>query len=424
MISSNSLEYIIDKNYIYKNPFEEIKELLKENEKIKLVVLPQYVPYGFQLAKELNENGLATYDEELKIERNFKEGKRKTKIYISIKRKSDTNEFFFGKEHYHKNIFENIKNYLKNHEKVKIVAKTGEVGIAFKVAKELVSQGIAEYDEELKLSRNYKAGKGNTQVYISLRKKPEIKEYLIKKNDEFCEIVEDIKELLKNNDKIAMIAFPGEVDTAFKAAQKLVDEGLSINDDELRITKNIKDQKGKIIINISSKKGIQVSKPNINTISIQKNSSYDNIIKKDVDLLQKNSKLNLETQTTEIAEELHNNRIDIYNNQLKIERNIRDGNGKTESLILIKDKGKIKEYEIEKNVTNEKIVKDIKELLKDYDKIELVALTDRVGSAFTAAKVLHDEGIATFDEELKIKRNFKEGKGKTKAFISLKKIDK
>ena len=221
-----------------------------------------------------------------------------------------------------------------------------------------------------------------------------------------------------------MIAFPGEVDTAFKAAQKLVDEGLAINDDELRITKNIKDQKGKIIINISSKKGIQVSKPNINTISIQKNSSYDNIIKKDVDLLQKNSKLNLETQTTEIAEELHNNRIDTYNNQLKIERNIRDGNGKTESLILIKDKGNIKEYEIEKNVTNEKIVKDIKELLKDYDKIELVALTDRVGSAFTVAKVLHDEGIATFDEELKIKRNFKEGKGKTKAFISLKKIDK
>ena len=424
MISSNSLEYIIDKNYIYKNPFDEIKELLKENEKIKLVVLPQYVPYGFQLAKELNENGLATYDEELKIERNFKEGKRKTKIYISIKRKSDTNEFFFGKEHYHKNIFENIKNYLKNHEKVKIVAKTGEVGIAFKVAKELVSQGIAEYDEELKLSRNYKAGKGNTQVYISLRKKPEIKEYLIKKNDEFSEIVEDIKELLKNNDKIAMIAFPAEVDTAFKAAQKLVDEGLAINDDELRITKNIKDQKGKIIIKISSKKGIQVSKPNINTISIQKNSSYDNIIKKDVDLLQKNSKLNLETQTTEIAEELHNNRIDTYNNQLKIERNIRDGNGKTESLILIKDKGNIKEYEIEKNMTNEKIVKDIKELLKDYDKIELVALTDRVGSAFTAAKVLHDKGIATFDEELKIKRNFKEGKGKTKAFISLKKIDK
>ena len=69
-------------------------------------------------------------------------------------------------------------------------------------------------------------------------------------------------------------------------------------------------------------------------------------------------------------------------------------------------------------------MKNVKELFKDYDKIELVALTDRVGDAFTAAKVLHDEGIATFDEELKIKRNFKKGKGTTKAFISLKKINK
>lgn len=424
MISSDSLEYIIGKNYIYKNPFEELKEILKENEKIKLVVLPQYVPYGFQLAKELNEEGLATYDEELKLERNFKEGKRKTKIYISIKRKSDINEFFFEKEHFHKNIFEKIKNYLKNHDKVKIVAKTGEVGIAFKVAKELVSHCIAEYDEELKLSRNFKAGKGGTKVYISLRKKPEIKEYLIKKNAESCEIVEDIKELLKRHDKIIMSSFPGEVDTACKAAQKLIDEGLSIYDDELKFSRNIKDQMGKIKIIISSKKGIQASNPKINAISLQKNSSYDNIVKKDIKLLQKNDKLNLETQTTEISEELHNNRIAIYNNKLKTERNIRDGNEKMESLILIKEMGNTKEYEIGKNVTNEKIVKDVKELFKYYDKIELVALTDRVGSAFTAAKVLHDEGIAIFDEELKIKRNFKEGQGKTKAFISLKKIDK
>lgn len=208
MISS-SIEYIIDKNYIYKNPLEEIKELLKENEKIKLVVLPQYVPYGFQLAKELNENGLATFDEELKIERDFKEGKRKTKIYISIKRKSDTIEFFFENDHFHKNVFENIKNYLKNHDKIKIVAKTGEVGIAFKVAKELVSQGIAMYDEELKLGRNYRAGKGSTQVYISLRKKPEIKEYVVKKNAESYEIVKDMKELLKKHEKITMNVLPG-----------------------------------------------------------------------------------------------------------------------------------------------------------------------------------------------------------------------
>jgi len=415
MISSNSPEYIIDKNYIYKNPLEEIKELLKENEKIKLVVLPQYVPYGFQLAKELNENDLATFDEELKIERDFKKGKRKTKIYISLKRKSDTNEFLFGKEHFHINIFEKIKNYLKNHEKVKIVAKTGEVGIAFKVAKELVSQDIAEYDEELKLSRNYKVGKGNTQVYICLRKKPEIKEYELKKNAEICEIFEDMKELLKKHEKISINVFPEKVDIAFRAIKKLIDEGLAIHDDELKIRRNLEEENGKIKIIISRRKGFHISKPKINTITVHKNSSNNNKIKKDIDLLQKIGEFNLkEAQTAEVAEGLHNNGNAIYDNESKTENNC--GNIKLESLT--------KEYEIGKNVTNEKIVKDVKELFKDNDKIDLVALTDRVGSAFTAAKILHNEGIATFDEELKIKRNFKEGKGKTKAFISLKKLDK
>jgi hypothetical protein len=51
-----------------------------------------------------------------------------------------------------------LKNYFKSHDKVTLAAKTGEVGIAFKVAKELVSQGIAIYDEELKLGRNFKEG--------------------------------------------------------------------------------------------------------------------------------------------------------------------------------------------------------------------------------------------------------------------------
>lgn len=403
---------------------EEIKELLKENEKIKLVVLPQYVPYGFQLAKELNENNLATFEEELKIERDFKKGKRKTKIFISLKRKPDTNEIFFGEEHFHKNIFEKIKNYLKNHEKVKIVAKTGEVGIAFKVAKELVSQGIAEYDEELKLSRNYKAGKGNTQVYISLRKKPKIKEYEIKKNAEFCEIFEDMKVLLIKHEKISINVFPEKVDIAFRAINKLIDEGLVIHDDDLKIRRNLKEQNGKIKIIISRRKGFHISKSKINTIAVQKNSSNDNnIIKKDIDLLQKNGGLNLkEVQTAEVAEGLHKNGNATYDNEPKTENNC--GNGKLDSLILFKSMGNAKEYEIGKSVTNEKIVKDVRELFKYNDKINLVALTDRVGSAFTAAKVLHDEGIATFDEDLKIKRNFKEGKGKTKAFISLKKIDK
>ena len=86
-MSNLTKEYIIDKNYIYKNLFEEIKDLLDENEKIKIVTLPRYVPIAFQVAKELNEEGIALYDEELKVERNSKEGKMKTKIYLSIKRK-------------------------------------------------------------------------------------------------------------------------------------------------------------------------------------------------------------------------------------------------------------------------------------------------------------------------------------------------
>ena len=66
-------------------------------------------------------------------------------------------------------------------------------------------------------------------------------------------------------------------------------------------------------------------------------------------------------------------------------------------------------------------MKDIRALLKDYNKIKLVTLMDKVGFGFTVAKALYDEGVVTYDEELKIKRNFKEGKGKSKVIISLRK---
>jgi hypothetical protein len=66
-------------------------------------------------------------------------------------------------------------------------------------------------------------------------------------------------------------------------------------------------------------------------------------------------------------------------------------------------------------------MKDIRELLKENDKIKLVTLMDKVGFGFTVAKVLYDEGAVTYDEELQIKRFLKEGKGKTKAVISLRK---
>ena len=71
--------YIFDKTLIYKNPLEELKELLNENEKIKIISEPQYVSKAFQIAKELNEEGFATLDEELKVERNFKDKRIKRK---------------------------------------------------------------------------------------------------------------------------------------------------------------------------------------------------------------------------------------------------------------------------------------------------------------------------------------------------------
>lgn len=52
-----------------------------------------------------------------------------------------------------------------------IVAKPVEVGIAFKVANQLIKEGSVIYDEELKLDRNFKEGQGSTKVYISLKKR-------------------------------------------------------------------------------------------------------------------------------------------------------------------------------------------------------------------------------------------------------------
>ena len=52
-----------------------------------------------------------------------------------------------------------------------IVAKPGEVGIAFKVANQLIKKGSAIYDDELKIDRNFRESQGGTKVYISLKKR-------------------------------------------------------------------------------------------------------------------------------------------------------------------------------------------------------------------------------------------------------------
>ena len=353
----------------------------------------------------------------------------KTKIYLSIKKKPEY--YAIGKSYFYKNIFEDLKNYLKNHDKVKIAAQNGEVGLAFRVAEELVSQGIAMYDEELKLGRNFKEGQGKTKVFISLKKKPIVKEYIIKKNAESSEIFNDMKELFTKNEKITMTALPGDVASAFKAAKKLIDQHIAIYDEELKIKANFKAGKGKTKAFISLKRRPLPSKINtistINTIVVKKDADQNEIIKNATDLLEKNKKINLAAKTSEvgnafrIAEELNKKGIGTYDDEIKIERNFKEGQGKTQILISLKQKEKTIEYMIGKNASHEKTMKDIRTLLKENNKIKLVTLMDKVGFGFTMAKALYDEGIVTYDEELKIKRNFKEGKGKTKAFISLRK---
>ena len=279
-------EYIIDKNYIYKNLFQELKELLKTNEKIKIITSPEYVPIAFQVAKELYSEGLSTYDEALKIERDFKE--RKTKIYITLKRKAKIFEYLIGEEYFYKNIFTEIESYLNTNDKVTIAAKPGEVGIAFRVAKELVKKGIACYDEELKLSRNFKEG-GHTKVFISLKKrdksdnkgvsniniikkdnykisdnknidknekKETIKELLIENKTSFGEIVGSIRDLLKESNKIKVVTNNKNIGIAFKAVEDLVKKKEISYDEELVVKReNVNGKgKGKAKIYISIKK--------------------------------------------------------------------------------------------------------------------------------------------------------------------------
>ena len=120
-----------------------------------------------------------------------------------------------------------------------------------------------------------------------------------------------------------------------------------------------------------------------------------------------------------VDKELKSNDTITYDDELKIEKNIKCE--KDPIKIVISPKENIKEYEIGKKSNNKKIVKNLKELFKEYDKIKIIAYREKVGSAFTAVKVLCKEGIAIYDEELKIKRNFKDEKVRTKIVISIRK---
>ena len=285
MDSSNSSikEYIIDKNYINKNTFQDLKDLLKVHEKIKITTSPKYVSIAFQVTKELNIQGLSTYDDELKVERDFTNQKRKTYISITIKRKPKIFEYLIGKDYFYKNIYTEIKSHLNIHNKVTIVAKPGEVGIAFKVANQL-KEGSAIYDEELKLDRNFKEGQGSTKVYISLKKRnkkinKEIeinnnniiddkkineenniiinentsKELIVEKNCSYDKLMKNIKNKFdKNNNQIILIANKDNISTVFNVIKTLKKK--VIFEEELNVKHEIKKGKGRAKIYISIRK--------------------------------------------------------------------------------------------------------------------------------------------------------------------------
>ena len=288
MDSSNSSikEYIIDKNYINKNTFQDLKDLLKVYEKIKITTSPKYVSIAFQVTKELNIQGLSTYDDELKVERDFTNQKRKTYISITIKRKPKIFDYLIGKDYFYKNIYTEIKSHLNIHNKVTIVAKPGEVGIAFKVANQLIKEGSAIYDDELKIDRNFRESQGSTKVYISLKKRnkkinKEIeinnnniidvkkineesniiinentsKELIVEKNCSYNRLMENIKNKFeKKIDKIILIANKDNISTVFNVIKTLKEKKKVIFEEELNVKHEIKKGKGRAKIYISIRK--------------------------------------------------------------------------------------------------------------------------------------------------------------------------
>ena len=166
------------------------------------------------------------------------------------------------------------------------------MGIAFKVASELVKKGIAYYDEELKLDRNFKEGQGKTNVVISLKKRTKIKsikeepkkdvsnvktikpksntinesqnkekvetikELEIKKNSSYDKVVSNIRDLLNGSNKIKLIVFNNSVSLAFTAVEALIRNKEIAYDEELFVKHDIQKGKGRAKIFIAIKKKI------------------------------------------------------------------------------------------------------------------------------------------------------------------------
>ena len=100
----------------------------------------------------------------------------------------------------------------------------------------------------------------------------------------------------------------------------------------------------------------------------------------------------------------------IGENQIKIDKNeiIEDIHEKKKENNIVKDldsKSKHKQYILDEK-TPDKILKEIKELFKENDKITFIAFNDKVVLAFEIAQILVKEGIARYDE-LNIDRTLK-----------------
>ena len=95
-----------------------MKKLLIKNENVNIISPPLDAGIAFKAAKSLIDQGIAKYGEELKIQRNFKEGKGNTKTCISLKRNED-----FKKEKTQNNII--IRNELKD-KNIEISTGKGE----------------------------------------------------------------------------------------------------------------------------------------------------------------------------------------------------------------------------------------------------------------------------------------------------------
>ena len=145
-------------------------------------------------------------------------------------------------------------------------------------------------------------------------------------------------------------------------------------------------------------------------------------------IFQKNSddthNIHVANKSIEVNKKFEEKIEKVGENQIKIDKNeiiediheIKKENNITKDL---NSKKKSKQYILDKK-TPDKILKEIKELFKENDKITFVAFKDKASLAFEMAQFLVKEGIARYDE-LKIDRNLKLGKGRTKIILSINK---